>query len=413
MNPKRYYDRAVQHISRALQFGTEISELPESLKLLLVKQPLLVTPETIAKLSMVNKEFHGMLKVARHLYHSWKQGNDISDDEVQRALSFSSHLFCYTPDRIQEDVYTVRRVLMVDPHALQRCVNVLDELDVLYNAVEDVEKDAFIIQRFPEVCPNRFFTDYTNFTPPNHQQLHPSTPHNLWGTNIPIHYGERVEFPSLYGDEVLNTYAPVPIWPSFEDWRRTRVQIYHYRPTKYQFFKRKEKMRKQVNKYYMERQIADLDANNQKLTFLHWHTQLKRMQNLEMSIGIYYYLTCYEKEYIFQLTLDPIEHDVNRTAFFEDNDYPQCLKVIIKASLEGEWESEYHKKYTHQQMQQTLQDTAALARVLVGSPQLSYERTAQTIQPTQLRLELTMDGKVYGEIDRAEWFRMAPSNDSL
>jgi len=399
------YQKALHHISRALQFGTDINNMPPDIKLFLVKQPSLVTPDSIRMLSVVNKEFHAILKVARELYHSWMQGQTISDVEVQQALSFSPHLFCYTPERTQQDVHIARGILELDPHALQRCVDVLNELDVLYNAAEN--KDDFIKHRFPKVLTDHYMSDPNymgpNGTtePPSTQVLHARMRHNIWGTRAPIRS-------SLYANPILDHFAPViPGVPTLPQ----GVQRYHYRPSKYKFFKRKEKICREVNKYYMERQIADIDTNNQE-TFLYWHAQLKKMHHIEIQICSYYeHLTCYEQEYIYQLILTPIGHDHNihfgrpgnvSVHFGMHRSRAKCLKIIIRAGLEGEWKSDHDKQIMHRNMQKILQDTASLAHVLVGDP---HDSETQNIEPTQLQLELIMGGQVYGGwYNHDEWF---------
>jgi len=414
MKSNASYSRAMRHISHALQFGTvPMSNIPTTFKLMLVRQPSLVNPEFILKLSSINQEFRRVLDVARQLYHSWVQNVAITDNEVHQALSFSSQLFCYAPARIQEDVHTARNMVNEDPHALQRCVDVLGELDVLYNAA--VNKDTFIRARFSQVRPNRFMIDENNHGPDGtvrlgaHQGLHPHTVHTVWGTPAPILYQHPIH-PPLYGDEVLDNYNALP-------GNRPGVQVYKYRPTKYTFFKRKEKIRRAVNKYYIERQIADLEANDQEPGFLHWHNQLRNMQDLEiairtpMSTGEYQGLTCYEKEYIYQLILSPIEHNVanvlDRTQFemYRSQADTKCVRIIITASVDGEWISEHEKQMTHRNMQKILQDTVSLVHVMVGDPLLAHAGQTQNIEPTQLQLELRMQGQVYGQIDNHdEWF---------
>ena len=158
----------------------------------------------------------------------------------------------------------------------------------------------------------------------------------------------------------------------------------------------------------MERQIADLDSNNQE-TFLNWHTQLKNMQLLEIKIRTYYRLTCYEREYIYQLILSPIERNVEQIPIlfgtYRSQESTECLRIIITASLDGTWTSEHHKQSTHHNMQKILKDTASLARVIVGDYYLANHSQTQNIEPTQFQLELTMEGQVYGQIHNHEqWF---------
>lgn len=368
-------ERALCHIDRGLHFGTDMSDIPPSIKLFLVQLPSLVTPASIYMLSGVNRQFRELLEVARQLYHSWQQNEAISDDNVKKALAFSPLLFGYAPERIRQDVHIARDMVQHDPNALQRCVDVVNELDHHYQRAED--KNDFIEARFPEVIAARLLEDVR-------QDLNEHADYQRWGTPL--------------------TYTC-----------RTSGNIFHfYRPGKYEFYKRKEKIRREVNKYYMERKIADLckfeDPNNQEPTFFDWYANLKKMRVIKSKFRSYYKPNCYEKAYIVQLVLKAIEQDPWPYRHGTTDEYKtsrtRCLKVIITAELEGTWHSERHRQITHYNMQQILQDTVAITPVLVGHPYGFQGLPLEYIEPTQIRLELQMEGEWYGKIDNHdEWFR--------
>lgn len=368
------------HMQRALQFGTELQDLPPQAKLMLVKQATDGMLD-VDKLSRVNREFFVMLEDARRLYYAWQNGRTITDSDVRKGLAFSELLFCYAPDHIQRNVHIARGMLERDPKALHRCMDVLFEIDDGYKLATD--KDGFIATHFPHV-------------------MHSVYDHHRVNRD-----------PYFVQSPEINSDLPANEWPS----------AYPGRYTKYEFYRRKEFIRRLVNQVYMELKIEDIDAfedpTNPQPTFFDYHAKLTQMEIQRITIhspdswswGTY---DPYAKQCLAQMVLVPIyqERAVDRISwhvqmfpehdeFPDRNDVPtevQLRKIVVHASLEGEWVSEQHKIDTHKAMQDILKRSVKRA---VG---YWYEEALPTCPPfprdlmplaTKINLNLEMAGTTY------------------
>lgn len=371
---KKSESKAMVHIQRALEFGTELQDLPPQAKLMLVKQATEGMLD-VDKLSRVNREFFIMLEDARRLYYAWQNGRTITDAEVRKGLAFSELLFCYAPDHIQRNVHIARDILEKDPKALHRCMDVLFEIDDGYKLATN--KDGFIATHFPHV-------------------MHSVYDHHRWNRDPYV------------GGIVINSDLPVDAWIG--------------RYTKYEFYRRKEFIRRLINQVYMELKIEDIDTfedpTNQQPTFFDFHAKLTQMEIHRITIhspdswswGTY---DPYAKQCLVQMVLVPIyqERAVDRISwnvqmFPEHDEFPdrngvptevQLRKIVVHASLEEEWASEQHKIDTHKAMQDILKRSVKRA---VG---YWYEEALPTCPPfprdlmplaTKINLHLAMAGTV-------------------
>lgn len=365
--------KAMVHIQRALQFGTELSGLPQHVKVMLVKAQEL--PADIDKLSRVNRDFFQMLEHARRLYNAWKNARPISDDHVHRGLEFSELLFCYAPDHIQQDVDIARVMVNKDPCALQRCVDVLAEINQGYELAHD--KNEFISTHFAHVMHSLY----------DHHPVY-SSDNSIW--------------------QHINADLHCDLWTGAY--------------TKYEFYKEKERIRREINKFYMEQKIASNPTPDTYVTptFFDLHEKLTRMDIRRVTITspdpVWAIRNPYLRQILAQIILTPINqervaaqnhirwHHTSQPKRGHYGDIEvQYRTIVVDASLHGEiWDSEGHKKDTHVRMQNILKDSvrSALRRNYENAPanaQWQWHRRADIHLPlaTEIFLNLEIDGATF------------------
>lgn len=205
------------NIDQGMQFGVEFSEIPTSIKIVMVKVALSDLMQFLPILSRVNKEFKLALQDACALYLDWAHQissrtyrrmpdnrlafiDEHQKQQIRNAIAFSPLLFAYVCEDLQYDTQMAKEAVENDPHALQRYVDVLEELDGLYDI--DVNKQSFLGRVFFRVRNPCF--------------------------NLPadVRAFDQIE------------------WPNPRD--------------EYLFLKKKEKIRRRIEKYYMEQKLETM-----------------------------------------------------------------------------------------------------------------------------------------------------------